>query len=459
MKKAILAVLAVVLVVLGCVVQPPEGLSQEGLITLSLFAFVIVSWIGDLFPKFIATLVAMMLLYFLGVAPSLDVVWRAFISSIFFFLLAAFALAACVKKSSIPTRLMGFFIRVCGSNSKSIVLAFMIVSAVISSMMSDLAACALVSSIVWAIIKEIEMPERFIRSLMIGIPIASLAGGFSTPIGSPSNITIVSLLEQFDIFVGFAQWMTVGLPLALFVVIVSWLAMTIAYKPEKLSDECVCAITSRFDELGKLKPSEIKTIVLIFAMLAAWIAGTWVPMLNSTAVAVAGLCIMFMPGMRLLFWEDFQKEIPWDLVLMLGGLMAMASFLNTTGALDWLVTNVLSGASEWSPIHYMYIVSILICVLRSFVPSGPPVVVMLAPGLIALAFTVGLNPFCVIMAISVWTQITFLIPSIDALYLITYSTGMYTTPQLWRSGIPLTLLFLAILPPITMFLVNMFVPM
>lgn len=458
-KKMVFAVLSVLIVVCGCVLNPVEGLSREAIVTLSLFGFVICTWIGDVVPKFISTLIAMVLLYFLGVADSPEAIWQAFISSVFFFLLAAFALATVVRKSTIPLRLMGLFVKCCKNNSNLIVLAIMLAAAIASAFMSDLAACALAVSIVLPVTKGANMPERFVRCLMIGIPIASLAGGFSTPIGSPSNITIMGLLDASNVYVSFTQWTCIGIPLSLIVLLISWLTLVIAYRPEKLSEECISSINNRFNNLGALSSYDVKALFVIAVMIFAWVSSAWIPMLNSTIVAVCGLCLMFLPGIQVLTWEDFDEGIPWDMVLMLSGLMAMASFLSSTGALTWVVSTIMADANSWSPLVFLYVVSILICLLRSCVPSGPPVVVMLAPGLIALSDSIGLNPFCVILAISIWTQITFLIPSIDALYLITYSTGYYTTIQLWKSGIPLTLIFLTILPPITIFLVNLFVPL
>ncbi|WP_165054590.1 MULTISPECIES: SLC13 family permease [unclassified Adlercreutzia] len=458
-KRIASLIFAIAIVVCGCMLTPPEGLSREALIVLSLFGFVICTWIGEVCPKFVSTLIAMVLLYFLGVADSINEVWQAFISSVFFFLLAAFALATVVKKSTIPLRLMGLFIRVCQDRSSLIVLAIMLSSAIVSAFMSDLAACALAVSIVLPVIRGAKMPERFVRCLMIAIPIASLTGGFSTPIGSPSNITIMSLLGNFAMSVSFVQWAVVGVPLACMVLAVSWVVLVFVYRPEKLDQSCVEDINGRFDNLGHLSAYDVKAIVVLVVMMVAWVSSTWTPPLDSTLVAVCGLCIMFLPGVELLSWSDFNEGVPWDMVLMLNGLMAMAVFLNTTEALDWVVGSVMSDATSWSPLAFLYIVSVVICVLRSCVPSGPPVVVMLAPGLIALSYTIGLNPFCVVLAISIWTQITFLVPSIDALYLITYSTGCYTTTQLWKAGIPLTVFFLAALPPITYVMVNTFIPL
>ena len=50
------------------------------------------------------------------------------------------------------------------------------------------------------------------------------------------------------------------------------------------------------------------------------------------------MIIMFLPGMDLLTWDEYAREVPWDLVIMLGCLMALATALLSTGAIDWVAT-------------------------------------------------------------------------------------------------------------------------
>ena len=77
---------------------------------------------------------------------------------------------------------------------------------------------------------------------------------------------------------------------------------------------------------------------------------------------------------------------------------------------------------------------------------------MLTPAMVTLAVNTGIDPLCVIMTMSIWAQITFLIPAIDALYLITYQRGHYSIYDVLKFGVLLTiallLVFTAILPPL-----------
>ncbi len=435
----------------------PAGLDRPGMLALGLTLFNITLWMGNVVPKPIAGLLVMILLPVLGVTASLGATIKDFISSVFFFLLAAFAIAAMVRNSDLPQRLMGLLLRWFKGSSRLIVLAYMLASAIISTVMSDLAACALFAAVVLAVFENpdlgLRFDKRFMKCVMIGVPIGSLAGGIATPIGSSSNFTMLELLFQTNgMEVSFFQWMVVGVPIAVISVLAGWAALCVTFRPAPLTCEEMDALRSACGHLGPLTAKEWKTIALVTAMFVLWILTSYLPGLDSTMVAMIGMVVMFVPAMDLLTWDEYSREVPWDLVIMLGCLMALASALLSTGAIDWVANSLLGGTTDWPAFGILFMMGAAIALLRAFVPSGPPIVVMLTPAMVALAVNTGIDPLCVIMTMSIWAQITFLIPAIDALYLITYQRGHYTIFDVLKFGVPLTVVllvvFTAILPPL-----------
>ncbi len=456
-KRVGFGIAAIVVLAIFYLAPAPEGLERSGMLALGIMAFNITLWMGNVVPKSIAGLAVLILLPLLGVTDSLSQTFKDFISSVFFFLLAAFAIAGMVRNSDLPNRLMGVLLRWFKGSSRKIVLAYMVASAIISTVMSDLAACALFSAVVLAVFANpelgLEFDKRFMKCVMIGVPIGSLAGGIATPIGSSSNFTMLELLYQTNgMEVSFLQWMIVGVPIAVISVLAGWVALCIAFKPQPLTCAEMDALRAACGNLGKLSVKEWKIIILVTLMFVFWILTSYIPGIDSTEVAIIGMIIMFLPGLDLLTWDEYAREVPWDLVIMLGCLMALATALLSTGAIDWVANVLLGGAAAWDPFWVLFMMGACVAILRAFVPSGPPIVVMLTPAMVALAIRTGIDPLCVIMVMSIWAQITFLIPAIDALYLITYQRGHYTILDVLKFGIPLTIvllfLFTALLPPL-----------
>lgn len=453
-KTTISVTLAIAMLIAFSILPVPDGLSRSGMETIGLIVFMFALWIGDVVPKAVSGLAVLALMPILGVTDSFSEAFEGFANSVLFFLLASFAIAAAVKNSNIPQKLMVFFLRLSKGSSSRMILAYMISAAIVSSVMSDLAACALMASTAFAVFDKVgdhlTFDKSFIKAVLIGIPMASLSGGISTPIGSSSNITMIELMRQFSgMEVSFLSWMIVGVPLAVLSVFVGWAALMISLKPKPLgAEEREALLRSAADcSFGK---SDVKVIVVLGAMFVLWVASGWIDWLDSTHIAVCGLIVMFLPGVSLITWKEYESEVPWNMVIMLCSVMALSEKLFDTGAIDWVVSSVFVGADSWNPLIMLLTIGALVAFLRAFIPSGPPVVVMLTPAFLALAQTVHLDPLCVVMAMSTWAQITYLVPQVDALYLITYSHGYYRAVDVFRMGIPLTIgllfLFTAITP-------------
>ena len=58
---------------------------------------------------------------------------------------------------------------------------------------------------------------------MIGVSISSMVGGVVTPIGSSINLLALYVLKkQTGLYVSFAQWMCIGIPIVLCTIPIAW---------------------------------------------------------------------------------------------------------------------------------------------------------------------------------------------------------------------------------------------
>src|SRR5690606_5413655 len=69
------------------------------------------------------------------------------------------------------------------------------------------------------------------QALMLGIAYSASIGGLATIVGTPTNIVLVAVVKElYQVEIGFAEWMMIGLPLAVGLLCVCWLYLVwIAY--------------------------------------------------------------------------------------------------------------------------------------------------------------------------------------------------------------------------------------
>lgn len=455
-KRALALFCGILVLIVGYFLPAPAGLSEGGKMTFVLLAFLFVVWTTNAMPNWVSSMAAILLLPFFGAAEDHNAVYASFINSTFFFLLAVFGIAAIVHKSNLPTKLMDFFIGKFGNDSRKLLLAFGVTTWIISAFMSDLAACALVAGIAYALVREGDFPKSFSRCLMMMIPLASMTGGIIMPISSATNATI---MQKLEILTGgttsFLQWTIVGLPIALIGLVLAWGFLILVHHPEPLNEACVRKLRARFAVEKGLSSYDIKVLIIIGIMLVMWIAGSWIPVFTAAFVALVGMVVMFLPGIDMLTWREFREEVHWDLLLFVGALFSLTTSMVDTGAIDWVMSVTLGESAGWSPVAFFIIVSVVLCLIRGVLPGGPLLVSMVTPPVLAMGASFGFDPMILLITLSVWGQVSALIPIIDGQWLMTFGFGYFTVADLLKAGIPWTIVMIVVmgifLPPLAAF--------
>ena len=335
LKSIISFFAAVFLVFLSRILPLPEGLTREGLTSIVLLVAAIVLWVTEAMDLAAITIMIVATIPFFKIMPASSM-FSSFAGSVFFFVLATFALTAALASSTLPTRIAGLILRWSGQNSKKLVIGFTLGTAILSAIMSNVPTCALFASLAIAILKTDGDPKpgtsRLGKALMIGVPAGSVIGGFITPAGGPTNVLAIEILEKTGYNVTFLDWMIIGLPLALISCIIVSVWLGIVFRPEPISEEALEKAKQMVKDAGPMSAREKKMLVIIFLMFVFWISSTWVPAFNTTLIALLGMCAFFLPGVRVLTWDQFTKNSSWDALFMIGGVGALAQAILDSGA-------------------------------------------------------------------------------------------------------------------------------
>ena len=298
----------------------------------------------------------------------------------------------------------------------------MVGAAATSTIMSDVPACAIFMAIGLGILTRagVRPGSNFGKAVMVGIPIAALIGGVATPAGSSINILGIQFIEEYgNVRVPFVDWMIIGVPMVLVLVPIACWTMLRAFPPEMETVD-----TSALQERGPMTQPEKKTIGLLLTMVVLWILGSWVPQLDVVLIALVGAIVMFLPGFRLLTWQDAERGVAWDTLLMIGGVTSLGAAAVETGLANWLVDALLGGMQTWPLVGILAMISAFTVVIHLALPIGPVVNAVLIPPIVLLAVSAGVNPVLYALPVAFTASCAFLLP-LDAVALITYSKGYY----------------------------------
>lgn len=439
-KRLIGIAIAAICIIVSCFIPGSEALSAEGARALGLLLALVALWITSALPLGVTALLIVVLCPVLGVVPNLGGAIGGFASPPLFFIIAVFSLPVIMMKTNWGVRLMNALLKWTGNNTRKLVLGFMIATTIVSMIMSDVPCTVLFMGFALTILKAADakpLKSNLGRCLMIGIPVAAVTGGMATPAGSSFNVVAMGIMQKVTggAGVSFLDWVIVALPVVILMTPITWFFITQIFKPEPISDSCLQGIRDQAAAATKVEPHEVKAIIIIVGLLVLWIVGNWVPLLNATVVALIGLAVMFLPGIELLSWKEFQESVPWGIVIMCGTIMSMGSVVENTGAATFLAGLITdSGIMSLNFVLALGIMLALLYLLHTFCPIGVAILGIFLPVLITMCAGFGVSPAVPTIALAVVVAGNYIAP-VNPTVMLTFGEGYFTFGDMVKTGI------------------------
>jgi solute carrier family 13 (sodium-dependent dicarboxylate transporter), member 2/3/5 len=427
-----LALLAAVLAVL---LPLPAGLTPQGAHLAGVFVIALILWVTEAIPIAVTSLLVILLQPVFQVTTTGAAV-GGFMTPVFFFVVAMFCIAQVVVDSGLARRFALLLLERARTDSRRVVLAFMVGAAAMSTVVSDVPVAAVWMSMALPLLARIDATpgqSQLGKALMIGIPVAAFIGGVGTPAGSSINILGLFQIEQFGkVHVSFLQWMAIGLPMVLILTPLAWAVLIRVFPPEVPTLGNAAELRDERRALGGFTVPEKKVVTLLAGMVALWVASSWVRAIDTTLVAMAGAVAMFLPGMNLLTWPRAQRTIGWDALLLIGSVTSLGAAAASTGLAKYLV-GALPDMQLWPVYAVIALISAVTVVIHLPVPVNPAIVGVLIPPIALLAASTGQNAALYTLPVVFTASCAMLLP-LDAVTVITYSKGYYRMTDMLLPG-------------------------
>jgi sodium-dependent dicarboxylate transporter 2/3/5 len=227
---------------------PGDFISPGANKVLALGAWMIVWWISEAVPIPVTALLPLVSFPALGVM-SMKNAAAPYANPIIFLFLGGFIIALALEKHRLHERIALNLIRVTGTSGNGIILGFMISTGFISMWISNTATAMMMLPIALSVInllkskedvKPHELPKQernFAIGLLLMVGYAATLGGLATIIGTPPNVVFAGLLDEFyQQKLDFGKWMIVGVPVAILLLLNTYLIITRILFPNNLKN-------------------------------------------------------------------------------------------------------------------------------------------------------------------------------------------------------------------------------
>jgi sodium-dependent dicarboxylate transporter 2/3/5 len=295
--------------------------------------------------------------------------------------------------------------------------------------------------------------RRYATALLLAIAYAASIGGIATLIGTPPNALLAAYLsEEQGVAVGFAQWMLLGVPVAGIMLALAWWWLTRKDFGLAGHTDSGDLIRRELAELGPFSKAEawVAGVFLVTAM--AWILRPFLsahlaPWLSDTGIAIAAAIAMFLIPVDvrkrqfLLDW-DTAKGLPWGVLLLFGGGLAMAGVISSSGLAEW-IAGTLSVAGTLPTLLLIVLVAGVIIFLTE-VTSNTATAAAFLPLLGALAESQGVSPVLLTVPAAIAASCAFMMPVATPPNAIVFSSGHMRIADMIRAGLALNLMGIAV---------------
>jgi solute carrier family 13 (sodium-dependent dicarboxylate transporter), member 2/3/5 len=446
-----------VLVFLALYLMPtPSGLSVNAQSALAIFIAALVLWVSQSIPVYATALVAMLLLILTGARSEAqvegmlgqDVIWL---------MVCAFVLTSAMSKAGLARRIALAMVASFSSRAKWALLSMAILNGILAFLVpSTTARAALLLPIVVILaevygavpgksrfgasmmIQEVQMNSIFTSGIMTATAANVMAVGFIRTLGG----------EQ----VYYSDWLFASFPIAVISVMAAWAIGLIFYPPEHDSPmgQGLDKLRGELRKMGPMSADEWRA-AFIFALTVflwvtdRWHVGWWGFTVSTTAAAIIGATLCFLPGIGLLTWKE--TKIPWDLMIFSAGAYAVGLALEGTGGAKWLLDTVFNAAGIKSMSFFSaYALVMVIAMFSHFIFTSKTVrTAIVIPIVIALAKSMGFSPLALALPAAFTMTWTITLPPHSKPNLIFYGTGYFTVLQMLVYGVAVCAIGVALL--------------
>lgn len=466
----------------------PEGLNQQANAVLASTLWIAVWWMTEAIPIAVTSLLPIVLFPLTG-GLGINETTASFGHRYIFLYIGGFMIAIAIERWNLHRRIALSIIQLIGTNIRGIILGFMVATAFLSMWISNTATSVMMLPIGMALVAQLkdnplteeDEGEIFGKALMLGIAYSASIGGMATLIGTPPNLVLAGIIQDlYGIEITFAQWFTFGLPISITLLLICWIYLTRqAFRFRQPSFPGGTAeIKRQMRALGNISQEEKRVLMVFAATGFAWItrpylkswAQSQVPVdpagsldfwellmqslgqLDDTIIAVlAGLVLFIIPATKphkraLLTWEEAVK-LPWGILFLFGGGLALAQGFKVSGLAAWI-------GGQMSLLSGVALILLLLVVIASInflteITSNLATTSMMLPILAPLALGIDVHPFILMVGATVAASCAFMLPVATPPNAVVFGSGYLKIYEMARVGLWMNIISIVLLTIIT----------
>ena len=428
----------------------PEGLTAQAWHLFAIFVSAIGAVLVGAFPLLTSTMLAVAAVVLTNTIPYAKA-FSGFANPSVLLVVIAFLVAQAVVKSGLGRRISLFMVSRFGRSSLGLAYSIVVTDAVIApAFPSNTARGGVLYPIVLSVAQgsgshpDDEKGRRLGGYLMF-CAMASLAVSSALWMTATSANPIgIQIAKDFGLQIGFGKWLLVAsVPALTAILLLPWIVSRLFSPGVAETPEAPLAAKKELAQLGPLSRDERITAIAFVLMVTGWIFADRLQ-LNVTSIAFGGLGLLLLASV--LTPNDIATQgDTLTTFLWLAVLFALSGQLNELGFMGYVGQLLASYMGGWPwLVTYVALILVYVAIHYMFVSQSSQVLALLGVFLdvgIRGGVPAPLMAFGLLFASSYFSVIT---PQGGSQNVIFVGSGYLTQRELYKLGLQVTLVFLAI---------------
>ena len=437
-KKIKYKVLVLAIFLFGFLLLYPLFPNQDNQIAFALLITVALLWMTEAVPLAMTALLIPVAAVVLQLLPTNEA-FQEFAHPVIFLFMGGFVLAGALSKYGLDKLLGQKLLKLANGNFYKSSILLMLATALTACWVSNTSTVAMMLPLGLGILVLInkDTSSNESRFLMLGIAYSANSGGIITMVGSPPNAIGAAALD-----LSFLQWSSYAFPVFLLTFPVMVLLLTLYFKPDRS-----LTIGAMISPSKERKPNKALLGIFFLTVLLWMMDGVVSPLLHiqdNFNSLVALMAIFLLLVTKVLSWEEIQKSIRWEILLLFGGGLTLGKIIEHSGLAAILVGHVSSLITAIPILLFLWIIVLFTILLTEFM-SNTASAALIVPLLYSLAIQLHINPIILVFPATIAASYGFMLPVGTPPNAMAISTGEVPQRDMMRIGLLLNLLFSIIL--------------
>ena len=404
---------------------------NPAIVTLVVLLVMVVFFITDKLPAALVSMLGGSVLVLFGIIEPAKL-FSAFSGSTIVLVAAMMVVGSALFHTGIAAKMADILVKITGKSENGIMIAFMLVSAIISSVCSGVAVVAMLLPIVISVSQRAKVS---VSRQLIPMSFAASFGCNLTLMGAASNVVVNGALEDLGVpTMGFFELSKVGI---LFFVTFGKRFLT----PGDTSDqEYLAEYTGSNRAIEFNKPKAILCLIILAILVVVMaISPSWMPMYLAAAF---GAFILVLTGC--IRQKDAYKAIDLSTLFIVAGMSAVSAGMSSSGAGELIAdTAVKVLGSHPNKMLVLFIILVLVTLLTNAM-MNTSCALLVTPLFIPIVQAFGMNTMPVAVAICVAASAPFLSPVGSGTNTLIVRPGNLKFMDFFRPGLGLSVVILIV---------------